>query len=176
LVGRPGSLDAFLPAYDVSEYHQVFVNASPAAAYAALQQVRLSDSRLVSVLLRMRGLGAPRGTLAEGLRARFLVLKEDPGREIVFGVVGRFWRSRGTACDVEADEFASFQETGSAKSAWNVVFTGVAGGTRVSTETRVQCFGAASRAKFRAYWLVIGTFSGLIRMEMLRLIKRRAEA
>jgi hypothetical protein len=171
-----GSLDAFLPAYDVSEYHHVFVKRSPGAVYDAMEQVRLSDSRVVAVLLRLRGLGASRRTLAADIRSRFIMLKVDPGREAVFGIVGQFWRMRGNLCDVEAAGFASFQEPGFAKSAWNFVFTDEAGGTRLSTETRVQCFGAASRTKFRAYWTLIGLFSALIRMEMLRLIKRRAEA
>jgi hypothetical protein len=173
---RSGSLGAFLPEYDVSEYHDLFVNASPAAAYAAMERVRLSDSPVISMLLRIRGLGASRRTLAEDVRSRFTVLKDDPGREIVFGVVGQFWRLRGTSCDFEAAEFAVFHQPGCAKSAWNVAFTEEAGGTRVSTETRVQCFGAVARLKFRAYWTLIGLFSGLIRIEMLRLIKRRAEA
>ena len=150
MVRQSGSLNAFLPAYDVSEYHHVFVNASPAAAYAAMEQVRLSDSRVVSALLRLRGLGASRRTLSADIRSRFMLLNEDPGREIVFGIVGQFWRLRGNLCDVEAAGFGSFRQTGFAKSAWNFVFTEEAGGTRVSTETRVQCFGAGSRAKFRA--------------------------
>jgi hypothetical protein len=172
---RPGTLDAFLPAYDVSEYHELFVNASPPAAYDSLEQVRLSDSRVVAALLRMRGLGASRRALASDIRSRFMVLKDDPGHEAVFGIVGQFWRLRGNLRGIEAADFASFHQPGFAKSAWNFVFTEEAGGTRVSTETRVQCFGAASRLKFRAYWTLIGLFSGLIRMEMLRLMKRRAE-
>jgi hypothetical protein len=32
------------------------------------------------------------------------------------------------------------------------------------------------RLKFRIYWTLIGFFSGLIRLEMLRLVKRCAEA
>ncbi|HZW52598.1 MAG TPA: hypothetical protein VFF00_01125, partial [Candidatus Elarobacter sp.] len=131
---------------------------------------------VVSALLRLRGLGASRRPLTADIRSRFTVLKDDPGREVVFGIVGQFWRLRGNLCDVDAARFASFEEAGSAKSAWNFVFTEEAGGARVSTETRVRCFGAASRVKFRAYWTLIRPFSGLIRMELLRLIKRRAEA
>jgi hypothetical protein len=29
---------------------------------------------------------------------------------------------------------------------------------------------------FRAYWTIVGPFSGLIRREMLRLVKREAES
>jgi len=141
-----------------------------------MEQTRLSDSWIVSALTRLRGLKASRRTFAADIRSRFLVLKDDPGREVVFGIVGQFWRMRGNLRDVDVAAFATFAKSGFAKSVWNFVFTAEAGGTRISTETRVQCFGPASRVRFRTYWTLVGPFSGLIRKEMLRLIKRRAEA
>jgi hypothetical protein len=39
----------------------------------------------------------------------------------------------------------------------------------------VLALGNSARRKFRAYWLVVGPFSGLIRKEMLREVKRQAE-
>jgi len=169
-----GSLGAFLPVYDVIEFHEIIVPCSPSAAYQAMEQVRLSDSRIISALTRMRGLGAPRGTLLDGLRARFSVLKEEPGHELVLGIVGQFWRLRGNVCEIDAAAFVEFHQIGFAKSAWNIMFEEVEGhGTRISTETRVQCLDAASRMKFRVYWTFVAPFSGLIRKEMLRLIERR---
>ena len=47
---------------------------------------------------------------------------------------------------------------------------------RLATETRVVAHGISARRKFRAYWLLVGPFSGLIRKEMLRLVKRNAES
>jgi hypothetical protein len=47
-------------------------------------------------------------------------------------------------------------------------------GRELSTETRVLCTDAASRRRFRAYWLVVRSFSGLTRREWLRAIARRA--
>ena len=44
------------------------------------------------------------------------------------------------------------------------------------TQTRILCFGDSARRKFKLYWMVVGPFSGLIRREMLRLAKRRAES
>jgi hypothetical protein len=46
----------------------------------------------------------------------------------------------------------------------------------LSTETRVACGDAASRAKFRVYWTFVRPFSGLIRIVMLRAVRRAAEA
>jgi len=46
----------------------------------------------------------------------------------------------------------------------------------VSTETRVLCYGRNERILFRCYWTVIGFFSGLIRKEMLQMVKRNSES
>jgi len=47
--------------------------------------------------------------------------------------------------------------------------------TRLTTETRIKCLDEDSRSRFGWYWAFIRPFSGLIRMEMLRAIKRKAE-
>ena len=46
----------------------------------------------------------------------------------------------------------------------------------MSTETRVLCADAAALRSFRRYWLVVGPFSGLIRILMLRAIAATAIA
>jgi hypothetical protein len=48
------------------------------------------------------------------------------------------------------------------------------GTTRLTTETRVACADAASRRRFRLYWLVVRPFSGLIRTAMLSAVAREA--
>jgi hypothetical protein len=47
---------------------------------------------------------------------------------------------------------------------------------QLSTETRVWLTDAQARRRFRAYWLVVRPFSGLVRRSWLRAAKRRAEA
>ncbi len=42
-------------------------------------------------------------------------------------------------------------------------------------ETRVQCLGPRARRNFRLYWALIGPFSGLIRKEALRLVRKGLE-
>jgi hypothetical protein len=46
----------------------------------------------------------------------------------------------------------------------------------VATETRIVCTDEASRRAFLRYWRVIRPFSGLIRLEMLRLLRNAAES
>jgi len=47
--------------------------------------------------------------------------------------------------------------------------------TRLSTETRVQPTDAAAAHAFRPYWWLIRAGSGLIRRDVLRAVRRRAE-
>ena len=136
------------------------------------------------MLFALRGLsstssydGARRPVVKHVERIGFVRLREDPPNEIVIGVVGRFWTPKGDLRSVEPEAFAAFRESGYAKAVWNFKIASVGGGmVRVSTETRVCCLDAASRRKFKLYWMVVGPFSGVIRKEMLREIRGRAEA
>jgi hypothetical protein len=75
-----------------------------------------------------------------------------------------------------AADFRTFDEPGWAKAAWNFrVEPAPAGGATLSTETRVRCTDARSRRTFRRYWWIVRPFSGLIRIELLRAIRREAE-
>lgn len=98
------------------------------------------------------------------------MLGEWPEREIVIGVVGRFWRPTGNIRkDVEPEAFMSFLEPGYCKAAWNFRLEAMdEHRTRVVTETRVQSLDRKSRFRFLLYWTVVGPFSGLIRILMLR--------
>ena len=177
-------LDELLPSYDVAARYDILVQASPADTAAALGQSDFSQARLTRLLLGLRTLGRRRpdeksGTQVERLRwAGFIELANVPKKEIVFGVVGRFWRpDGGVLTGLSAEEMIAFRTEGYAKAVWN--FAGIAESermTRFTTETRIQAFGRSARWKFRAYWVVVAPFSGIIRKEMLALVKRNAEA
>ena len=118
------------------------------------------------------------GTYPDRLeRFGFTRLAEITGRELVFGLAGRFWRPDGGLRRLSGrEDFQSFTEDGCVKTAWNLRIVVVGAGRCVlSTETRIQCFGPAARRKFRLYWTLVGPFSGAIRMGLLRGVKRRAE-
>src|SRR5262249_38900760 len=135
-------------------------------------------------LLFLRGYGrrAVRhgtGTFPERLvRFGFTRLAEDPGREMVFGLAGQFWRPAGGLRRIaDAAAFEAFAEDGCVKAAWNLRLREIDGlSTDLSTETRIQYFGAPARRKFRFYWLLVGPFSGALRRALLRGIRRRAES
>jgi hypothetical protein len=136
------------------------------------------------LLLALRGYGlrARRGkaggTVADRLqRFGFTKLAEVPGQELVFGLAGRFWRFDGGLERLAGpEEFRAFAKEGCVKAAWNLrVVDAAAGSSRLTTETRVLCFGPSARRKFRLYWALVGPFSGALRRALLSGIKRRAE-
>jgi hypothetical protein len=64
-----------------------------------------------------------------------------------------------------------------AKAAWNFeVGLRADGATELRTETRVLCADVATRRRFRADWMLIRPFSGLIRQEMLAAVRSAAES
>jgi|SRR5271157_907168 len=175
------AIDEWLPQYQVNASYSIFVCASNEKTYAALKQVRFSDLPIVRGLMRLRGyrLGGDEaresGTRDVG-RGSFLELAAVPGREVVLGIAGRFWRpDGGIVRGLTPVEFADFHLEGYAKGVWNFSLAGSDGGTLLGTETRVRTFGRAATLKFRAYWLFVRPFSGLIRKAMLSEVKRIAE-
>jgi hypothetical protein len=171
-------IDRFLPIYEVWEHHQVEVATGTSRAYRAVVDLDLSRSPIIRFLFALRGLPKRQPlTLQDISTVGFVVLGEDPGKEIVLGVTGRFWRAGGGLRRVGPDDFATFTEPGYAMAAWNfrVEPTG-SGRSIVSTETRVATTDVASRRAFRFYWRLVGPFSGLIRRRALALVKKNAEA
>jgi len=186
-------IDEFLPQYDVAERHSIVIRASAQATYDAIRTADLAAALPVRTLLAIRALpGAlaaglrglsslqhrrsQRITLADFERARFSILAENPPHEMLIGIVGAFWTSRGGLCDTDAEHFRGPQETGTARAAWNFTVADLDDGhARLSTETRVQAADPKSLRRFRTYWLLVRPGSGLIRRYMLKAIRDEAE-
>jgi hypothetical protein len=180
-------IDSFMPVYDVSEYHETSVRAPIDRVYDAIRTADLGASVVVRLLLRVRALPdvfsrrcrsrVSRITLESVATDGFVLLGENPPNEIALGLIGRFWVAAGEICRVgSAEEFTEFDQSGYAKAVWNISLVEDSRvGTRLATETRVRCLDDESRRRFRLYWLMIGPFSGLIRREVLRAIRKAAE-
>ena len=151
--------------------------------WKALLAHEFGASFLTKALFFLRGYGrralqTGTGTLPDKIvRFGFTKLEEDPGREVVFGIAGRFWRLDGDLRRIaDRAAFAAFAEDGFVKGAWNLHVDALEDGTsRLSTETRIRCFGPEARRKFHFYWAFVGPFSGLIRRALLRGIRGRSE-
>jgi hypothetical protein len=168
-------IDEFLAEYDFEEKHSIAICADAATVYEAAQDVDFGDSFIVRTLLRLRGMSADGLSIRNLGYSKFRILGERPARELLIGLAGRFWTPWGDLQDVTAENFKAFDKTGYAKAVWNFSLFDEGVGTRLTTETRIKCLDDASRRSFGRYWKFIRPFSGLIRIEMLKAIKRRAE-
>jgi hypothetical protein len=169
-------IDEFLNEYDFVETHEISIHANADSIYRAANEVDFSDSLLIRSLFFLRGMSTTKVTLESLKSSRFEILGEKLNRELVLGIVGKFWKLKGELKKIDAESFKKFDTAGYAKAVWNFSLSPDGDDTRLTTETRIKCLDEESRSSFRFYWTFIRPFSGLIRMEMLRVIKNRAEA
>ena len=169
-------IDDFLSDYDFVETHGISIHADAAAVYRVASEIDFSESFLIKSLFFLRGLSTEKVTLESLKRSRFEMLGEIPGREILLGLVGRFWTFSGELKKIDAESFKRFNSPGYAKAVWNFALRPDGPDVRLTTETRIKCTDAEGRRRFGFYWMFVRPFSGLIRLEMLRLIKSRAES
>lgn len=169
-------LDEFLPSYHFSERHGLEIDAPPDKVFETVMRCDLSESHLVRWLFRLRNL--PRGAIKLEGQARigFRILKVWQDREVVIGLVGCFWTLSGGIVPIRADEFERFDAAGYAKGAFNFLLEPLdLERTALTTETRIWCTCPWSKRSFGFYWAMIRPWSGLIRREWLRLVRRNAE-
>jgi len=164
------SLADALPVYHHHERHAIRVAASPERALVAAREARIEDVPLVGLLFKLRGLRtASRGPLWDALLAEgFQAFGEN-----TLVLVGKPWSPKGATRPF--DDFVAFAEPGYAKMAMDLRVFPDGDGARLETETRVYLTDALAKRRFRAYWLVIRPFSGLVRRSWLRAAKKRAE-
>ncbi|HLN80026.1 MAG TPA: hypothetical protein VK392_02425 [Thermoanaerobaculia bacterium] len=177
-------LDRWLPEFDVSKRYGVTIGAPRERVYDELLRYDFGDSIVTTILMGLRGYGSRRkrtsasqGSSLKGRLERFAftLLDETPGEELVFGLVGKFWRPDGGLRRLSREKFAAFAEPGFAKAAWNLrLDPGPGSACSLSTETRVLCLGGDVRRKFLLYWRLVEPFSGAIRWSLLRGVRRAA--
>jgi hypothetical protein len=178
-------IESFIPNPDVVESHKIEIAASREVVYQAIWTTNLGSSPIIKSLMALRSLPGivsnpkrlrrfPRQiTLRTIIESGFGQLAEEPGREVVLGVAGQFWRPTGNILPFSKEMFRGPVQPGLARGVWNFAVQEVGQErTVLSTETRVLCGDAASRLKFRAYWTMVKPFSGLIRVIMLRAVKK----
>lgn len=185
-------LDQFAPVYQFSEFHSIRIAAPKEQVYRALRLVTADEITLFRTLTWLRRFGrrGPESILNPSshvpildvaTRTWFLVLTEDPNREIVLATLvtaPRGWRPSGK---LTPDGFKALVVTtntpGFATATMNFRIED-AGPTActLTTETRVYATDASTRCRFARYWRGIYPGSALIRRMWLRAIARRAES
>jgi len=168
------STDEFLPVYHFSEVHSIRINADRSKISATISTFDFRESLVIRFLFFLRGLPKNMATGIEGIKKMgFHVLKFQEQDEIVLGLVGQFWKTNGDIQKLEPHEFKCFNDPAFAKVTWSFKIIGECAPYIVETETRIACPDDVTRKKFSRYWLLIRPFSGWIRIEMLKAIRKK---
>lgn len=169
--------EKYLPQFHFSEKHNIVINSSGERVSKLIPELEASSSSIVRLLLLLRGIPRDTGRGIEGWKKMgFSVLEYRENKEIILGLIGQFWKLEGNIQRILPEEFVSFYDGKFAKATWNFeIKEQNENQVLLETETRIFCMDEGVRKKFSRYWFFVRPFSGLIRMEMLRLIKRKAE-
>jgi hypothetical protein len=182
-------LDRAMPAWQFRERHRTHVNAPPESVDRAIRTVSADDILLYRTLTWIR---SPRLRQADGgnimsppsgpvpildvvLRSGFIAVSDRPARELVLGTVvaGPVRTLRG---EPTPENFIRLDAPGFVKATMNfAIEPDPAGGSGVTTETRVYATDPGTARRFAAYWRVIYPGSSLIRHMWLRAIGQRAQ-
>jgi hypothetical protein len=183
-------LDKYLSEHEFNEVHTINIQAPPEKIFRALKELTPSElSPVFRFLFAIRSLPArlmgqddksfsPSKPLLEQLYENDFVVLAETERELVFGLIGKFWElSGGESVQLAgAQEFLKFDQPDYAKAAANFfVSKNKDDSFTVSTETRIHIADLAARKKFGTYWRIIYPGSAYIRKIWLKAIKRKAE-
>lgn len=168
--------EELLPVFDNSDEAAVLVDADPSTTWRALLDTDLLEvgktHRLVGVLGAVRmlpelALGLMHGDLPDEMPDSMRLgdlgdvatsdggwakLGERDGTEIAFGLVGKFWKPVIDYRAVSADDFATFDEPGIAKTVYAFKITPTDGGTLLTAVMRTATTDEHARKWFRRYW------------------------
>ncbi|MCI0751668.1 MAG: hypothetical protein L0Y35_07510 [Flammeovirgaceae bacterium] len=168
--------DKYLPQYHFDERHTLHIHAPAEKIFPTIEHLDFRRSFIIRLLFKLRGMPSAMLT-TEGLeRNRFFVLERVANEEIIIGLIGQFWKPSGNLQIFKPHEFIPFDKPGFAKGSWSFRLIASTHNTvELETTTRIQCTDESSRRKFSRYWFFIKPFSGLIRKEILKAIKVKAE-
>jgi hypothetical protein len=178
-------LDELTPVYQFHELHTTVVEASPERVYAAVKEVEPDEIFLFRTLTAVRRLGrhgaasilnppAHQPILQTAIRTGFVPLADEPGREVVVGLIMSPLRM---GWKPTPDEFNKANGPLLVKATMNFRIEGIdANHCTLTTETRMYGTDNDALRLVAMYWRVIYPGSALIRRMWLRAIRKRAES
>ncbi len=184
-------VDRFLPEFDVTTIHHTVVEATPRDTFDAIKRTDLSRDPVSMFLGKVRDLPnivqrklkgteepATTGplTFESFEHMGWVHLAEEPGVELVVGLVGRFWQRDYGFEQITPEEFVPFDRPGFAKVAVSLsVRPYGARRTLLTYEARTATTDETARVRFNRYWKVVGPGASILMRGALKLIKAEAE-
>jgi hypothetical protein len=168
--------EKFLPEYHFSEKHQIEIARPPEKIFKLVNEFDFTESWIIRTLFKLRGMTTGMAVKKGLLQANFIELEVHQNRELLLGLIGQFWKPTGNLKSVRPEEFRAFSQARFLKATWNfLLIPKTENITILETETRIQCLDAYAHRMFSRYWFFIRPFSGIIRREILRSIRKKAE-
>jgi hypothetical protein len=191
-------IERLLPHYDAIRVEHKLLPAEPAQVWRAVLDadfmrtaeevpaVRLlfgARSAAERALAAVRGQSAPAEPELESMRlgelpirGEWVLLGQDPPREIAFGAVGRFWAGESVWEEIAAGDFAGFDRPGLAKIAANFSLRPYgAARTLLSYECRTKGTDPSATRAFMRYWRPLSPFIGVVLRAQLRTVESTLE-
>jgi len=181
------ALDEFLPDAPHRTRYATTIRTDAAAAWTALRSITPRELAFTRILVAVRtmslsglrpdGEETARPLLETFVERDFAVLREDEPRVLVLATTGRPWQLRSKlSAPAGTAGFAAYDEPAAVRIAMSFELADAGEGrTRLSTETRVSPTDDAAAGRFRRYWTVVRPGSDVIRLDVLRAVRRRAE-
>jgi hypothetical protein len=192
------ALDELLPVYDISDSVGVTVAADSESvwrsllgvdlievgrrkpAVAALGAIRMLPELGVALLRRRKPPPRPERMSLDSLAGEggdWVELARIEGEELVFGLVGKFWRPVIEYASVEREAFSDFAEPGFAKTVYALrVDSRGPGATFLSGTMRTATTDGAARRRFHRYWTFgVGSGAHVLVAGLLNVVAEDAE-
>lgn len=185
-------LDDVMPAPEHSVVAHAVIEADADATWRAVHEANLFADRRVRWLIELRDLPSfvwerirgrtaelapPSITFDDILQLEgWVLLGEEPQRELVAGSIGRFWERGYGWTDVPASEFAEFDEPGFAKTVAGISIRPYGDQrTLLTYESRTATTSADAARQFGRYWFVLRPFVGVVMRRAVAAIQGEAE-
>jgi len=177
-------LDQIMPEYQFFERHSTRVHARPEQVMEAVRESKFGDMKSMRTLLKVRATAFRIPDNGDSLLDKkvfdsfaasgFATGGGEHEAVMAGGANVRVGRPLGVHT---LQEFADYHEPGAVKMAFNFSAEDAGGGwSTVTTETRVLATDDATRRGMGRYWRLIVPGSGLLRLQWLDAIKRKAES
>jgi hypothetical protein len=178
-------LDDIMPEYQSNERHSARIHARPEQVMQAIRLSTVGDLKSLVTLLRIRAavMRTPYHDIGDLQNKRMLdtfsesrYLFGGSKHEIaMFGVWNVRAQRRPEVRTLQ--EFADYREQGGVKMGYDFNVEDAGGGwSTISAETRVLALDDSTRRGLGRYWRLIVPGSGLLRLQWLEGIKKRAES
>jgi hypothetical protein len=165
-------IDQYVAQGHYAKSNQTTVKTAHQPDLSKLVHIDFSKSKLLKTLFFLRGLPSKDLTLNKFINTGFILLEQSEN-EIVLGLIAQPWKFKGNIVQLPPEQFTSFTDPDYVKIAWNFsILQEKADTYQLLTETRIFCLSTQTKKRFSKYWSVIFFFSGVVRNEMLKLMKK----